>query len=36
MHGFYVYMSEAEAPTPDSQSCNCPDYQPRVDVRRVA
>jgi len=36
LHGFYVYASEAEAPTEDAHSCQCPDYKPRVEIRRVA
>lgn len=36
MHGYYVYASEAENPNEDSHSAACPDYQPRVEVRRVA
>ncbi|MBI3912181.1 MAG: ParB/RepB/Spo0J family partition protein [Armatimonadetes bacterium] len=36
LHGFYVYASEAECPTEDSQSHKCPDYKPRVEVHRAA
>jgi len=36
VHGFYVYLSEAESPNEESQSCRCPDYKPRVEVHRAA
>jgi ParB family transcriptional regulator, chromosome partitioning protein len=32
LHGFYVFLSEAEQPSDDSHSYRCPDYKPKVDV----
>jgi ParB family chromosome partitioning protein len=32
-HGFYVYGSEAEMPTEESQSVLCEEYKPLVDVK---
>jgi ParB family chromosome partitioning protein len=32
-HGFYVYGSEAEMPTEESQSVRCEQYKPRVEVK---
>jgi hypothetical protein len=36
LHGFYVYASEAEAPSEDSHSYRCEDYKPRVEIGRAA
>lgn len=33
MHGYYVYGSEAEMPTEDSQSFRCETFKPRVEVK---
>jgi ParB family transcriptional regulator, chromosome partitioning protein len=32
-HGFYVYGSEAEMPTEESQSFRCAEFQPRIQVK---
>jgi len=36
LHGFYVYLSEAEQPNDDSYSFRCEDYKPKVDVGQAA
>jgi ParB family chromosome partitioning protein len=36
LHGFYVYLSEAEQPNDDSCSFRCEDYKPKVDVGQAA
>jgi ParB family transcriptional regulator, chromosome partitioning protein len=35
-HGYYIYGSEAEMPTEDSQSFLCQEYKPRVQVKTHA
>jgi ParB family transcriptional regulator, chromosome partitioning protein len=32
LHGFYVYLSEAEQPNDDSASFRCQDYKPKVEA----
>jgi ParB family chromosome partitioning protein len=36
LHGFYVYLSEAEQPNDDSVSYRCADYKPKVEVGQAA
>jgi ParB family chromosome partitioning protein len=36
LHGFYVYLSEAEQPNDDSHSHRCPDYRAKVNVGQAA
>jgi len=36
LHGFYVFLSEAEQPNDDSHSYRCGDYKPKVEAREAA